>query len=140
MKKIILTLIPALCVTLATAQPPRGERPSRSREENQKLMEQRTQKRNAELRETLSLSDAVAHKVDSVNAEYDRQLQALTPTGEGRRGARPDDSLREKIQHTQKAREAEVKKHLSKEQQAKYDKWLKESQQREPAPGGKRPR
>ena len=140
MKKIILTLIPALCVTLATAQPPRGERPQPSAEEMQQRMKERAQKRDAELRETLSLSDAVAHKVDSVNAEYDRQLQALTSTGEGRRGARPDDSLREKIQNTQKAREAEVKKHLSKEQQAKYDKWLKESQQREPAPGGRRPR
>ena len=139
MKKIMLTLIPALCVTLVTAQPPQGERPQRSREESRKLMEQRTQKRDAELRETLSLSDAVAHKVDSVNAEYDRQLQALMPAGEGRRGARPDDNIREKIQNTQKAREAEVKKHLSKEQQAKYDKWLKESQQRQPGTPGRRP-
>lgn len=157
MKKIILTLLPALCVTLVTAQPPQGERPQLSREENQKLMEQRAQKRNAELRETLSLSDTVAHKVDSVNAKYDRLLLELSPDGENRRearsnnrqmrpegrpggrpegrpGGRPDDRQArpgderlKQLQNLQKSREAEVKKYLSREQQAEYDKWLNRS-------------
>jgi exoribonuclease R len=153
MKKIILTLIPLLCSILAAAQPPQGERPQRSREEIQTLMEQRNQQRNAELRSALSLSDTAAHKVDSINAKYDRLLLELAPDGENRREARPnvrqmrpegrpggrpndrqarpDDERLKKLQNLQKSREIEVKEYLSEEQKAEYDKWLKESQRRE---------
>jgi hypothetical protein len=166
MKKIILTLIPALCVALAAAQPPQGERPQRSKEEIQTLMEQRIRERDAELRKTLSLNDAEAHKVDSINAKYDRLLQELTPDGDSRREARPndrqmrpggpppggrpeggrpggrpegrpdnrrmrpDDEHSKKLQNLEASRQIEVREYLTEEQQAKYDKWLKESQQR----------
>lgn len=86
------------------------------------MMEQNRAKRNAELRETLSLSDSVALKVDSVNSKYDAQQQELMRPenrGNGDRGA-----MRTQMENIQKAREAEVKALLTEEQRTKYDKWL----------------
>jgi hypothetical protein len=123
MKHTIFVLALALCTGAAMAQPPAGGQGQRmSPEERQQMMEQNRAKRNAELRETLSLSDSVALKVDSVNSKYDAQQQELMRPenrGNGDRGA-----MRTQMENIQKAREAEVKALLTEEQRTKYDKWL----------------
>ncbi|MDR0712250.1 MAG: hypothetical protein LBF67_07910, partial [Prevotellaceae bacterium] len=125
MKKVIFIAALMLFAGAGMSQPPAGERgPRMSAEERQKMMEQNRLRRNAELREALSLSDSLARKVDSVNNKYDLQVQELMKPenrGDGERGA-----MRTQMENIQKAREAEVKILLTKEQQAKYDKWLGE--------------
>jgi hypothetical protein len=98
-------------------------------EERQQMMEQNRAKRNAELREALSLSDSVALKLDSVNSKYDAQQQELMRPegrGNGERGA-----MRTQMENIRKAREAEVKALLTEEQRIKYDKWLADQQQQQ---------
>jgi hypothetical protein len=86
------------------------------------MMEQNRAKRNAELREALSLSDTTAQRVDSVNSKYDAQQQELMKPEN--RGGGEREAMRLQMENIRKAREAEVKSLLTDEQQAKYDKWL----------------
>ncbi|MDR2814098.1 MAG: hypothetical protein LBB79_05530 [Prevotellaceae bacterium] len=127
MKKVIFMAALMLFAGAGMSQPPAGGRGQRmSPEERQKMMEQNRARRNTELRDALSLSDSLARRVDSVNNKYDLQAQELMKPenrGNGERGA-----MRAQMENIQKAREAEVKKLLTEEQQAKYDKWLGEQQ------------
>ncbi|MDR3296742.1 MAG: hypothetical protein LBS94_00720 [Prevotellaceae bacterium] len=121
MKKIMLLMALALTCTVATAQPNGGGR--MSPEERKQRTEQRRQQRNTELREKLALSEAVAVKVDSVNKKYDAQqdeLFASASQGSDRQ------AMRTRMESITSACTAEVKLHLTAEQQAKYDAYLKE--------------
>ncbi|MDR0415604.1 MAG: hypothetical protein LBH84_09385 [Prevotellaceae bacterium] len=123
MKRIIFMLALMLTAGAMLAQPPAGRRGQRiSPEERQKMMEQNRAKRNAELREALSLSDTTAQRVDSVNSKYDAQQQELMKPEN--RGGGEREAMRLQMENIRKAREAEVKSLLTDEQQAKYDKWL----------------
>lgn len=130
MKKVVFIAALTLFAGAGMAQPPAGGRGQRmSAEERQKMMEQNRLQRNAELRETLSLSDALARKVDSVNNKYDLQVQELMKPEN--RGSGDRDARRTQMDNIQKAREAEVKILLTEEQRAKYDKWLAEQQRQQ---------
>ncbi|MDR1416228.1 MAG: hypothetical protein LBJ57_02260 [Prevotellaceae bacterium] len=130
MKQTIFVVALTLLLASAGAAQPSGGRASRANpEERQKMMEQNRAKRNTELREALSLSPAVASKVDSVNSKYDLQLQELMKPenrGGGERGA-----MRAQAENIRKAREVEVKNLLTEEQQAKYNKWLASQQEQQ---------
>jgi K+-sensing histidine kinase KdpD len=130
MKKVILMAALMLLAGAGMSQPPAGERGQRmSAEERQKMTEQNRLRRNDELRKALSLSDSLARKVDSVNSKYDLQVQELMKPENRDNGER--SAMRTQMENIQKAREAEVKNLLTKEQQAKYDKWLGEQQQQQ---------
>ncbi len=127
MKKGFLVLATAvLAANVAIAQPAEGGRgPRMSGEEREKMMKEQQAKRDADLRQILVLSDAVAHKVDSVNAKYDKQQSAMM-SPENRSGDR--GAMRTQMENIQKAREVEVKSLLTADQSKKYDEWLKERQ------------
>ncbi|MDR1023719.1 MAG: hypothetical protein LBL94_10685 [Prevotellaceae bacterium] len=128
MKRIIFVSALLLLAGASAAQPS-GGRPYRANpEERQKMMEQNRAKRNAELREALSLSPDVASRVDSVNGKYDLQQQELMKP-ESRGGER--GAMRTQAENIQKAREAEVKSLLTEEQRVKYDKWLADRRQQQ---------
>lgn len=130
MKKVIFVAALMLVAGAGMSQPPAGGRgPRMNTEERQKIMEQNSLRRSAELREALSLSDSLARRVDSVNNKYDLQVQELMKPenrGNGERGA-----MRAQMENIQKAREAEVKNLLTEEQRATYDRWLAEQQKQQ---------
>jgi len=134
MKKIVLTLVVALCATMmVSAQPPQGGKGGKHGPNPEKMVEQRVN----ELDKAVGLSDTQKQEITQIYKEEMEAMKKNAPQCDGKevkKGEKPSEeqikAQREAMDAQRQATDARIEALLSTDQKTKYAEFKSNRQQR----------